>query len=373
MPFPRCHVCVASTASRHRHRHRQPQQNIFHRARREQKKPSPPIYRPLDPRPASPSITTYRDRDICCSSQQSKLTKRNQIKSTCCLLALATQAEHRMVSPSLCFVAAVSVGVGTHLDSVDALNTKGCLPTNRVARGFAAVSLHSTTLSDRRRHHLLHAHHSKVHMSPTALDEEEKIKSDTGSNSKTKRKRTQNPNNRYFKLSSSVRSTTQTEAIGKKKNDLEEEDEAIIPPEVLQPFSLLLLSQFILFLGVGAGKRHLYDRLFLLLLPRCIGSCLQCASLLFYPHSHSNYTAVRTKHRPVRSSQRHRNQRSRRGTPTRQPSRRGICRQRTKGSHDVGHGHHCRVRLGHGVIEWIGNARGGKVGIGTRERIRRGG
>ena len=58
-------------------------------------------------------------------------------------------------------------------------------------------------------------------------------------------------------LRSSVRSTTQTDALGRKEQrqrtiDDNEEEGDDIPPEVLQPFSLLLLSQFILFLGVGA-------------------------------------------------------------------------------------------------------------------------
>ena len=52
--------------------------------------------------------------------------------------------------------------------------------------------------------------------------------------------------------SSSLRSTSQTDAIGQKKSDTDESEESDIPPEVLKPFSLLILSQFILFLGVGA-------------------------------------------------------------------------------------------------------------------------
>lgn len=52
--------------------------------------------------------------------------------------------------------------------------------------------------------------------------------------------------------SSSLRSTSQTDAIGQKISDTDESEESSIPPEVLKPFSLLILSQFILFLGVGA-------------------------------------------------------------------------------------------------------------------------
>jgi len=48
-----------------------------------------------------------------------------------------------------------------------------------------------------------------------------------------------------------LRSTTQTDAIGQQPQRIKEVGDEI-PPEVLQPFSLLLLSQFILFLGVGA-------------------------------------------------------------------------------------------------------------------------
>ncbi|KAL3797380.1 hypothetical protein HJC23_010506 [Cyclotella cryptica] len=48
--------------------------------------------------------------------------------------------------------------------------------------------------------------------------------------------------------SSTVRSTTQTDAIGK----FEPTETFSIPPSTLRPFLLLLLSQFILFLGVGA-------------------------------------------------------------------------------------------------------------------------
>jgi len=72
---------------------------------------------------------------------------------------------------------------------------------------------------------------------------------------------------RYFNFSSSsqVRSTTQTEAIGRiakqqrpttadndSPDDDDDEGTDVIPPEVLRPFALLLLSQFILFVGVGA-------------------------------------------------------------------------------------------------------------------------
>lgn len=58
----------------------------------------------------------------------------------------------------------------------------------------------------------------------------------------------------YFNIntSSSVRSTSQTEAIGQKQDYIDDEEETTVPQEVLRPFSLLLLSQFILFLGVGA-------------------------------------------------------------------------------------------------------------------------
>jgi len=64
-----------------------------------------------------------------------------------------------------------------------------------------------------------------------------------------------NPIKQYFnninsQLSSSLKSTSQTDALGKQQRIKEEGDD--VPPEVLQPFSLLLLSQFILFLGVGA-------------------------------------------------------------------------------------------------------------------------
>jgi MFS family permease len=52
--------------------------------------------------------------------------------------------------------------------------------------------------------------------------------------------------------SSSIRSTSQTDTLGQKVAETEESDESGIPPEVLKPFSLLILSQFILFLGVGA-------------------------------------------------------------------------------------------------------------------------
>jgi len=65
-----------------------------------------------------------------------------------------------------------------------------------------------------------------------------------------------NPIKQYFNninsQLSSVRSTTQTDALGLKQQTTDREEGNDIPPEVLQPFSLLLLSQFILFLGVGA-------------------------------------------------------------------------------------------------------------------------
>ena len=90
---------------------------------------------------------------------------------------------------------------------------------------------------------------------PTALDDEKTKPQSTTTddiNHPAEKKTTVNSIKQYF--SSSVRSTTQTDAIGQKQPDVEEEEEeeTTIPPEVLQPFSLLLLSQFILFLGVGA-------------------------------------------------------------------------------------------------------------------------
>ncbi len=55
--------------------------------------------------------------------------------------------------------------------------------------------------------------------------------------------------------SSSLRSTSQTDALGRQqiKQETDEDEEANnIPPDVLQSFTLLILSQFVLFLGVGA-------------------------------------------------------------------------------------------------------------------------
>ena len=55
--------------------------------------------------------------------------------------------------------------------------------------------------------------------------------------------------------SSSLRSTSQTDALGRQqiKQEIDEDEETNnIPPDVLQSFTLLILSQFVLFLGVGA-------------------------------------------------------------------------------------------------------------------------
>ncbi len=55
--------------------------------------------------------------------------------------------------------------------------------------------------------------------------------------------------------SSSLRSTSQTDALGRQqiKQDTDEDEETNnIPTDVLQSFTLLILSQFVLFLGVGA-------------------------------------------------------------------------------------------------------------------------
>jgi len=91
-------------------------------------------------------------------------------------------------------------------------------------------------------------------MSPTTLDEDEKTKTASKNDeSPSNKKKKKNLIDRYFNTNSYVRSTTQTEAIGRKQSPTEsEEAETNIPPEVLRPFSLLLLSQFILFIGVGA-------------------------------------------------------------------------------------------------------------------------
>lgn len=54
---------------------------------------------------------------------------------------------------------------------------------------------------------------------------------------------------------SSLRSTSQTDALGRQqiKQEIDEDEETNnIPPDVLQSFTLLILSQFVLFLGVGA-------------------------------------------------------------------------------------------------------------------------
>ena len=79
---------------------------------------------------------------------------------------------------------------------------------------------------------------------PTSTDED-LVKDD---------KKEKNPIKQSF--NSLVRSTTQTDAIVKQKqsttNEEEEDSQLEIPQEVLQPFALLLLSQFILFVGVGA-------------------------------------------------------------------------------------------------------------------------
>ena len=80
---------------------------------------------------------------------------------------------------------------------------------------------------------------------PKGFDEDVKIQS---------KKRINDVAKQYFNIntSSSVRSTSQTEAIGQKQDYIDDEEETTVPQEVLRPFSLLLLSQFILFLGVGA-------------------------------------------------------------------------------------------------------------------------
>ena len=112
------------------------------------------------------------------------------------------------------------------------------------------------------RHNIIHS--SKRCMSPTALDDETTktpkpnthvTSTSVESNAPTRKRRIDNPTKQYyFNINSSVRSTTQTDAIGEKQLavDYVEEEETSIPPDVLRPFSLLLLSQFILFIGVGA-------------------------------------------------------------------------------------------------------------------------
>ena len=82
---------------------------------------------------------------------------------------------------------------------------------------------------------------------PSTSTDEDLVKDD---------KKEKNPIKQTF--NSLVRSTTQTDAIVKLKqkqsttNEEEEDSQPEIPQEVLQPFALLLLSQFILFVGVGA-------------------------------------------------------------------------------------------------------------------------
>ena len=85
-----------------------------------------------------------------------------------------------------------------------------------------------------------------LHMAPPSTSTDEDLAKDD--------KKEKNPIKQTF--NSLVRSTTQTDAIVKQKqsttNEEEEDSQLEIPQEVLQPFALLLLSQFILFVGVGA-------------------------------------------------------------------------------------------------------------------------
>ena len=105
-------------------------------------------------------------------------------------------------------------------------------------------------------------------MSPLSTEDEKVKAAESSTSSKTTSgNNAQNPKIFFSIDSSAVRSSTQTDAIGQqsrnKKNVItpngvnEEQDDAEqlfsdIPPSVLQPFTLLILSQFILFIGVGA-------------------------------------------------------------------------------------------------------------------------
>ena len=85
----------------------------------------------------------------------------------------------------------------------------------------------------------------ELYMAPPTSTDEDLVKDD---------KKEKNPIKQTF--NSLVRSTTQTDTIVKQvqstTNEEEEDSQLEIPQEVLQPFALLLLSQFILFVGVGA-------------------------------------------------------------------------------------------------------------------------
>ncbi|KAL9184687.1 hypothetical protein ACHAXT_012657 [Thalassiosira profunda] len=89
---------------------------------------------------------------------------------------------------------------------------------------------------------------SQLRLAPTPLEEE-------SARAAEEKEDTNNPLNRFI-LNTAVRSTSQTDAItvGRKRQTsaTEDEDDEGVPSEVLRPFSLLLLSQFVLFIGVGA-------------------------------------------------------------------------------------------------------------------------
>ncbi|KAL7548938.1 hypothetical protein ACHAWF_012205 [Thalassiosira exigua] len=155
--------------------------------------------------------------------------------------------------PSLSSLAAALAAASVVRRPACALSLGGLPQTNPQTNRLRHGDWWSTTTTHRaphaRRRRSGRTERSGLHMSPAPLKEETTARSAASADEGgLKPPRTGDPIRSSFEASSAVRSTTQTDAIGRKRK----RSDAGVPPEVLRPFSLLLLSQFVLFLGVGA-------------------------------------------------------------------------------------------------------------------------
>ena len=204
---------------------------------------------PSDKLIADPSFIPLPKNHIVCMYYDIKIINNIESKQTrpkIMFLEMGRPSPYLPVSVAILLSFAASSSIDHGL--VFALGT---VAPPRLRRCDDVVSI--STARRRRRHRSLARRLPSTEDGPASPGREEDEKTTSGGY--------------YFSdFASTVRSTTRTEAIARARrqpatSDLAEGEgpggesssaSGIIPPEVLRPFTLLLLSQFILFVGVGA-------------------------------------------------------------------------------------------------------------------------
>ena len=204
---------------------------------------------PSDKLIADPSFIPLPKNHIVCMYYDIKIINNIESKQTrpkIMFLEMGRPSPYLPVSVAILLSFAASSSIDHGL--VFALGT---VAPPRLRRCDDVVSI--STARRRRRHRSLARRLPSTEDGPASPGREEDEKTTSGGY--------------YFSdFASTVRSTTRTEAIARARRQTTTSDLAegegpggesssasgIIPPEVLRPFTLLLLSQFILFVGVGA-------------------------------------------------------------------------------------------------------------------------